>query len=422
MNLPVKNNEREIFMDVLRGFSILGIFIANLHAFSWYDMAPPGASGPYLLPLADGKMLFLQHLFIEGKFYSIFSFLFGWGVALQLSRTEAKGKNAVGFVRRRLTVMLILGAFHLLLWPGDIVFFYALLGFILLPLRKLSNKALIISAIVLILSPIALYSLKMMFPVFRYPTEALYNAGMWADQKLIGVNSDESFRAYIRDAGWYQILLGDISGFFFRYGDLFFQSRIPKVLGMMLLGLVVGRTDFYKQLFKYKRLLYMLLIIGIVIALPANYMLAEYMQLHDGSYNGYQSKGLFRTIAYALGVAPLAVAYIASFMLIFQTRAGKKILSLLAPAGKMAFTNYVMQTLIGNAVFLNAGLGYMAKVGPVYYTLFALLVFGCQVLFSTAWLKYYNYGPLEWIWRSATYGSWQPLRRLPQPVISDFRN
>lgn len=166
----------------------------------------------------------------------------------------------------------------------------------------------------------------------------------------------------------------------------------------------------------------MLLIIGIVIALPANYMLAEYMQLHDGSYNGYQSKGLFRTIAYALGVAPLAVAYIASFMLIFQTRAGKKILSLLAPAGKMAFTNYVMQTLIGNAVFLNAGLGYMAKVGPVYYTLFALLVFGCQVLFSTAWLKYHHYGPLEWIWRSATYGSWQPLRRLPQPVISDFRN
>ena len=135
------------------------------------------------------------------------------------------------------------------------------------------------------------------------------------------------------------------------------------------------------------------------------------MQANDGSYNQLKMGGLYRTIYYAIGVAPLAAVYISLFMLSFQTTAGKKILSVLAPVGKMAFTNYIMHTLIGNFVFLHAGLGYMGKVGPVYYTLFALIVFSIQIIISTIWLKYFNYGPVEWLWRSATYRKWQPLRK-----------
>ena len=136
---PVQTTQREIFMDVLRGFAILGIFIANLNGFSWYNGSAK-ATGPYLLPGADNTMSFLHQMFIEGKFYSIFSLLFGWGIALQFKRAEEKGINALPTVRRRLFFMLLLGAVHLLLWPGDIVFFYAILAFVLLPLRKLSNK------------------------------------------------------------------------------------------------------------------------------------------------------------------------------------------------------------------------------------------------------------------------------------------
>lgn len=84
-------------------------------------------------------------------------------------------------------------------------------------------------------------------------------------------------------------------------------------------------------------------------------------------------------------------------------------MSLVAPAGKMAFSNYIMQSLIGNFVFLGAGLGYMWKMGPVYYTIFGVLVFIGQVIISTVWLKFFNYGPVEWLWRSATYKKWQPL-------------
>jgi uncharacterized protein len=128
-------------------------------------------------------------------------------------------------------------------------------------------------------------------------------------------------------------------------------------------------------------------------------------------YWNLKTKGLYQTIAYAIGVVPLALAYVGLFMLSFQTLAGKKILSVLAPVGKMAFSNYIMQSLTGNFVFLGPGLGYSGQVGPVYYTLFGIAVFIIQIILSTIWLKYFNYGPVEWLWRSATYKKWQAFRK-----------
>jgi uncharacterized protein len=166
---PVPSKEREVFMDVLRGFAILGIFIANLGSgFSWYR-EEAHMNGPFLESW-DPDMLFLHHMFIEGKFYSIFSLLFGWGIALQIRRGIASGINPLPLLRRRLAFMLILGFVHLMIWPGDIVFFYGLLGFVLLPLRHFSNKTLLIVGGILLLSPILLYWSKMNWPVLNYPS------------------------------------------------------------------------------------------------------------------------------------------------------------------------------------------------------------------------------------------------------------
>ncbi|MGB3008106.1 MAG: DUF418 domain-containing protein, partial [Chitinophagaceae bacterium] len=393
---PVQTKDREIFMDMLRGFAILGIFIANLGSgFSWYN-EKAHATGPFLLPELDQIMSFLHHMFIEGKFYSIFSLLFGWGIALQFKRAEAKGINALPTLRRRLLFMLFLGAFHLLIWSGDIVFFYALLGFILLPLRKFSNKTLLITGSLLILSPILLYWLKMTWPVLNYPAELLVKTGLKVDDALIGLKSEEDYMNLMRHGNWFDQLKSNISGFFFRYQYLFFVSRIPKVLGMFLIGYVVGRTDFFKNIGQYKKLLYWIIGLGFIIGLPANYFLAQYMTWHNQDYFMLKTNGLYQTIFYALGVVPLAMAYVGLFMLCFQANKGKKILSVLAPVGKMAFSNYIMQSLIGNFVFLGAGLGFMMKIGPVYYTLFGIGVFIMQVILSTIWLRYFNYGPLEW--------------------------
>ncbi|RYY59293.1 MAG: DUF418 domain-containing protein [Chitinophagaceae bacterium] len=408
---PVASQEREQFMDVLRGFAILGIFIANLAGFSWYSPEAP-ASGPWLSPALDHTMSFLHQMLIEGKFYSIFSLLFGWGIALQIKRGEARGINAVPVVRRRLGWMLLLGALHLMVWSGDIVFFYAMLGFVLLAMRKLSDRTMLVTGAVLILLPIALYAAKMVWPVLGLPAGFMYETGGMMAQKISGhpMYGEADIAAYLATAGWWDALKLNVAGFFFRYGYLFFVSRIPKVLGVFLIGYALGRSGFYTRINEYKKTLYIIITIGLVVGLPANYMLADYMSNHSADYWMMNKTGLYQTIAYALGVVPLALAYVAVLMLLFRKQAGK-FLSILAPVGKMAFSNYLFQSIVGSVVFLGAGFGYIGQVGPFYYTIFGILVFAVQILLSHLWLRYFNYGPVEYLWRSATYKKWQQMRK-----------
>ena len=409
ITVPTQNNERETFMDALRGFAILGIFIANLAHLSFYNDEAKVVS-PWMVEGWDHSVRFLHYLFIEGKFYSIFSLLFGWGIALQLKRGATKGIDSLPIVKRRLFFMLLLGALHLLIWTGDIVFFYALLGFIVLPLRKFSNKTLLITGVVLILSPILLYGLKMTFPILNYPVEKLYDTGNRITTFFYGEMTREKYMSLMHNGSWLDQLKVNIAEFFYRYGYLFYVSRISKVVGMFLIGYVIGRSDFYKNLEHHKKTVYSIIGIGLVVGLTFNYFLASYMSSdNSGEYYDLQLSGWYLTIFYALGVAPLALAYVGLMMVGFQTKPGNKLLQIVAPVGKMAFTNYIMHSLIGNFVFLGAGLDMMGQVGPVYFTLFGITVFMIQIIFSTIWLKFFQYGPIEWFWRSLTYKKRQPF-------------
>jgi uncharacterized protein len=243
------------------------------------------------------------------------------------------------------------------------------------------------------------------------PAGFLYKTGQQIDGKLLGIKSEADYFAFVKKADWWDVMKSNIPGFFYRYGYLFFVSRVPKVLGMFLIGYVLGRSDFYKNIAQHKKTVWIIIVAGLLVGLPANFYLARYMTYFMGDYWNLKTKGLYQTIFYAFGVAPLALAYTGLFMMTFQSGAGKKILSVLAPVGKMAFSNYIMHSLIGSFVFLGPGLGYTGQVGPVYYTLFGLAVFIVQIILSTLWLRYFNYGPLEWLWRSATYKKWQPFRK-----------
>lgn len=412
--IPTQNNERETFMDALRGFAILGIFIANLAHLSFYNEGAKIVS-PYIVEGWDHSVRFLHYMFIEGKFYSIFSLLFGWGIALQLKRGAAKGIDSLSIVRRRLFFMLLLGALHLLIWTGDIVFFYALLGFIMLPLRKFSNKILLITGVLLILSPILLYGLKMSFPVLNYPAEKLYEIGDRITTFFFGEMTQEKYMNLMHEGSWYDQLKVNLAEFFYRYGYLFYVSRIAKVMGMFLIGFVIGRSDFYKNLQLQKKTVYTIISVGLVVGLVFNYFLASYMSSPiSGEYYNLKLSGWYLTIYYALGVVPLALTYVGLMMLSFQTKLGNRLLQLVAPVGKMAFTNYLMHSLIGNFVFLGAGLDMMGQVGPVFFTLFGITVFVFQIIFSTLWLNHFQYGPAEWVWRSLTYKKRQPFKVITQ--------
>ena len=352
------------------------------------------------------KAVFIEHLLIEGKFYSIFSLLFGWGLAIQLKRSELKGLTPVSFVRRRLLFMFLLGLAHLLLlWTGDIVAFYALVGFVFLWIRKWNDRKLFITAIILLLSPILLYYLKMKFEWMMAPAGILYQTGEKIDTHVAGIGGFEEFVKKLKYGNYFDHLQTLLSGVFYRYGDLVFQSRIPKVLGMFILGYLLGKDDRYKQIIANTKLLWSIAIGGLILGLPCNYMLARYME--EGKYYNLGMEGLYQTIVYAFGVAPLALAYVALFFLTARTSFGKKCVAILQPVGKMAFSNYILHSLVGCFVFYGFGFAMLHEVGPVYTTLFAFLVFIGQIIFSTLWLKYFNYGPVEWLWRSGTYGKWQ---------------
>ena len=407
---PIQPKDREVFMDVLRGFAILGILIANLTAggLGW---GPNGIEkGTYLLPELDKQLLFYYSMFIDGKFYSIFSLLFGWGIALQIQRGINNGIDAVPMVKRRLMFMMLLGFVHLIIYVGDIVLFYAMLGFLLLPLRKFSNKTLIITGAILILSPIILYAAKMHWPVLNKPSELLNQTGDKLWDKWLGIHSEAEYLAWIKKAGWWGQFQENVIGIFYRYGNLFFISRISKVFGMFLIGYAIGRSNFYKNILQNKKIIYWAIWLGLLIGLPANYILAYYESNFNIDYYQLKPNGLYKTIAYAAGVAPLALVYTGACMLWFQTDAGKKIMSVFAPVGKMAFSNYMMHSLVCHFIFLSQGLDYGGKVGTFYLTVFAFTLFIVQIICSTIWLKHFNYGPVEWVWRSLTYGKFQSFK------------
>lgn len=409
---PVHNSERIQIIDALRGFAILGIFIANLGVgFAIYEYKPD-STGPYFHAW-DRIVHFLSHFFIEGKFYSIFSFLFGWGLAIQLQRSELKQVSPIAFMQRRLTFMLLLGLAHLLLlWTGDIVALYALVGFAFLWIRNWSSRTLLIIAIACLLLPMPLYYLKMKFPFLLAPAGFLFNIGGWIEHSISGISGPDSFAislGKLKSGNYVDQLQFLLSGVFYRYGDLLFQDRFFKVMGMLILGYLMGRNNNYKNFLNNKKLLLRIAGIGLLLGLPCNYLLAHYMEI--GGYYKMDADGFYQTIVYAFGVAPMALAYMSLFFLIALTKPGYQLMRLLQPPGKMAFTNYILHSLIGTLFFFGSGLGLMKEVGPVYYTGFAFLVFVGQIWVSTQWLKYFRFGPIEWVWRSATYRKWQPLRK-----------
>ena len=361
--------------------------------------------------------MFLQAMFIEGKFYSIFSLLFGWGIGMQMQRLREKGINDNSFIRRRLWGMLLLGMAHLLiLWTGDIVAFYALLGFILLAFHKASDKKVLIWGAALILSPILIYYLKMTFQWLNAPAGIMWETGSKIEQHWFPTGQGGPFGLTVENnSTWLQVWQHNIAGSFFRYGYLFFVSRIPKVLGVFLLGFYLGRNRNYKRLMDNKKCLVKILLAGLVIGLPANYMLAEYMQ-NESDYFQLKMNGFYQTVVYALGVVPLGFAYAAGLALIYKAAVGKKILSILQPVGKMAFTNYILHSLIGILVFYGVGLGYGGQFGPLAWTIFGICVFILQVIFSHLWLRFFRFGPVEWFWRSMSYGKWQTMKKQVVPA------
>jgi uncharacterized protein len=402
--VPVDLSEREQFMDALRGFAILGIFIANLIGLSLYN--PDNTTIGWHFGELDKKMLFVQHLFLEGKFYSIFSLLFGWGLALQIKRTQTDTTSLrpPPIIIRRLVFMFLIGLIHLaVIWNGDIITLYALTGFVLLLFVRIQPGKLLLIGIACLIVPIVSYWLRMQVPLLDKPANFFHSVCEDLDSKLLGISTQEDFTNLLKRGSLRELLIYNFDGAFYRFGDLIFQSRFFKVLGMFLIGYALGTSGYFKVLLNRRWSLWILAAIGLLVGLPANYVMAKFMET-PSNYVRLTAEGLYQTIAYALGVAPLALAYVSLLALFFRSKVGNQVIMLLTPAGKMALTNYIFHSLLCIVLFYGIGFGLMGTLGPTAWTVFALIVFAFQIIYSSIWLRYFQFGPLEWVWRSLTYG------------------
>lgn len=393
---PVKPKERHIILDALRGLALFGICLANYPEFSLYTFLSGEATAAMPTAEIDTVVKYLQYIFIDGKFYTIFSLLFGIGFSIILSNASRKNRNGMKIFYRRMTVLFFIGLFHLLfLWAGDILILYAFVGFFLPLFRNVSNKKLLIFSGVLLLFPILIDACVVVFG-WNLAAPAI-NATQYF-HGLAGI-TEENFPVWLVESkSYFDVLKFNLAGSFIRMQEFIDGNRAFKVLGLFLLGLYIGRNGIYADLQGNKKLLKKALIYGFIIGFPTSLLYAF------SAMNGQPMGLVMHSAIYAISVVPLSFGYIGAICLWYLKHTEHNIFKIFAAPGRMALTNYLMQSVIGMIIFYGIGFKLGAGTGLVYVELIATAVFGFQILYSYLWLHYNRFGPLEWGWRMLTYG------------------
>ena len=405
---PVIQQERANILDVLRGIALLGICLANYPFFAMYVFQPPAVQASMPTATVDTVIKYLQAAFIDGKFYSMFSLLFGIGFTIILQKNTKDGKHSLGIFYRRIIILLLIGLAHaLILWEGDILLLYAFLGLLLPLFRNMNDKSLLNLIVILILSPL-LFDLVKVITNGRWDLALIFRPLAFSIAESSGITENNYTNWLVQHKSFGDIVEWNKSGFFFRWEMLLGTNRLPKVFAMFLLGLYAGRKLMYVRLEENKRLFRKIQKRSLMIGLPATIVHA-YMQ-YDAYYIPH-GMGMLDTLFYALSVIPMSIFYTTTIVLFFINPRWHRKLLIFAPVGRMALTNYIMQTVFGIFIFYGIGLGLGATTGLVYAMSIALAVYILQLLFSNWWLNYFDFGPLEWVWRQLTYGRSLPIRK-----------
>lgn len=394
--IPVKSSERHVILDVLRGLALLGIALANFPEFSLYSFLPVEAADTMPTAGIDRVVHYLQYTFIDGKFYTIFSLLFGIGFSIIIANAMKRGANGFRIFYRRMFVLLLIGFLHLMfLWSGDILMLYALLGMLLPLFRGASDKVLLRWAFVLLAIPVAVDFIVELSGI--YPSAPVVELQRFYCAQY-GI-TDENFAYWLRDAehygGTFEFL---IQGALVRVQEFIDGNRYFKVMGLFLLGFYIGRNRFYADLGSRKIQLKRIARYGFIVGLPLSLLYAW------SAMNGCPWGLGTHAVLYFVSVFPLGFAYVAAVCLCYLNHPQWKIFRFCAMPGRMALTDYIGQSVFGMLLFYGIGFGFGAGVGLVYVVLIAAAVWIVQALLSGIWLHYFQFGPLEWVWRMLTYG------------------
>ena len=406
---PAARSERIEVIDILRGFALLGILLVNMELFSQpvqqviFD--PKEWAGQ-----ADRLAVWGVRFFAEGKFYSLFSFLFGLGFALQIQRAEARGTSFVPFYLRRLFVLLLIGVAHaILLWVGDILVLYAIAGTILLLLfrRRAPRTLLTWMAVMFAVTILISAALTGLVALAQLSPEAAAEVSKSFAESESNMRAAAAKAAGIYSAGTFiEVTRQRLSDLGFMYTYVIFLAF--NVLAMFLLGLYVGRREIFRDIAGHLPLFRKVLWWGLPLGIVGNGVYVIFLEGVNRSEASWQS--LVAVIGQTLGAPALAMSYMAAITLLVQHDAWRARLGPLAAVGRMALTNYLLQSLVATTIFYGYGFGLFGQIGPAVGILFTLAIFTAQIPLSVWWMSRFQFGPVEWLWRTLTYLRWQPIR------------
>lgn len=375
-------------IDSLRGFALLGIFLVNITFFTTslqtISFGVELWSGWY-----NEVLMLLRGIVIDGKFILIFSFLFGFGMVLLQESSQAKGRSFNRIYTRRLTALLLIGLIHgILIWYGDILTHYALMGFLLMLFQRCKPRTLLIwSLSLLLLVPVLLTGASLLSSSAGQVFEPLSQA----DAHQMGIYFQERDAAIYGEGTMTQIIaqrLNDYIG-----SILNMVVFYPQVLGMFLMGAYFCKRRILHEVQKNRKGIIKLVVIGGSLGLV--------LQLMMSLANGLPSWG--EAVALFVGAPLLTLGYIGAFALLYQNTSCQKVLNLFSYPGKMAFTNYLLQSILCGLIFYSYGLGWYGTIEPIWQMVMVVVIFALQAIFSRVWLKRLPIGPFEYIWRLFTY-------------------
>ncbi|MFB1081401.1 DUF418 domain-containing protein [Jeotgalibacillus sp. JSM ZJ347] len=379
---PIDSQQRMQNLDVIRGFSLLGIFIVNMISFHspFYYYDPYSWWGDSI----NRPTHWWIDVFVQASFYPIFAMMFGAGLAIQFMRASEKNSAFTSFAIKRLVILLGIGITHaFLVWSGDILITYAVTGFILIWMLKLSGTMLLTLGFIIYLLPQGLLTGIMFFASMVDPTSVTY---------FSSVQGIESSVANYGSGTFTQIFGQRLDDWQFANDPAAFVSIIIVILPLMMIGAGAAKLNIFKRASEKKTLLGILtvLFLGLGIALKTSPFWGEknlaYVFLQD-----------------YIGGPLVGMGYMTLLLLVMTVPVSLKLLQPLAKTGRMALTTYLTQSIIGTLIFYNYGFGLYGEVTLMTGTWIALLIFAMQVILAEIWLSKFNRGPVETLWRKLSY-------------------
>ncbi|MBN2499394.1 MAG: DUF418 domain-containing protein, partial [Anaerolineales bacterium] len=466
---PVLGKERLDFVDVLRGFALIGVLVANIPSF----MGQTGGIRAYPGVLDLSVRVLIQFL-VQTKFYHMFSFLFGWGMSMQWRRAEARGAKFVPVFIRRLLILLAFGTLHgIFIWTGDILAMYAIYGFLLLAFRKRSERFILISMLVFLA-----YPLLRSLPI---PPAEAFNE--WYQHITAFLHFGDTAQDVLKTGTYWEVTRLRFEEFVGRQSLLGYA--IGNIFAMFLFGLYVGKRRIFENVSQYFGLLRKVMWIGLAVGVVFNagFTMAQL----DPTFFGSEFRLFAYTASYTIGAPFMMLFYVSGLTLLLHPESGygkfanfvrtrkpffQRLLWVWVPlagaltyaytrfkastgasrpglvhgalalvivfdvlvillfftlvfadkfawrnrlfslrfVGRMALTNYLSQSVVCTLIFYGYGLGLYGELGPAVGLAFSAALYMTQLFLSEWWLLRYQFGPVEYVWRTLTYGRRQPLR------------